>query len=77
MPGSPRVEALLAHYDFRCYALLEKLVAERDFCPARIAQNSKVVTPCPPPFLRPAWTNVNTEAELELRLARSDLSGTY
>jgi molybdopterin-guanine dinucleotide biosynthesis protein MobB len=64
LPESPGVEALLAHYDFRCYELLEILVAERNFCPARIAQNPKVITPAPPPHLRPAWTNVNTEAEL-------------
>jgi molybdopterin-guanine dinucleotide biosynthesis protein MobB len=77
LPGSPGVEALLAHYDFRCYGLLERLVVKRDYCPARIVQDPRVVTPCTPPLLRPAWTNVNTEAELELPLARSDISGAY
>jgi len=64
LPGEAHPEPLLAHYDFRARQLLEELVGQDDFCPARIAGNPHVISPCPPSGLTQAWRNVNTEADL-------------
>ena len=58
------VEPLLAHYDFRAAALLEKMVREKNFSPSFLGSNSKILTPTPPMQIASAWRNVNTEAEL-------------
>jgi molybdopterin-guanine dinucleotide biosynthesis protein MobB len=64
-PGSPSVEPLLAHYDFRSRLLLDKLTAERNFRLRDIASSAKVISPCPPRHLSLAWKN--TDAALEPR----------
>lgn len=74
LPGSPGVEPLLAHFDFRALPLLEGLVARGEFCPARITASDRVVSPAPPPDLLRAWRNVNTPAELAEAPDRSALN---
>lgn len=70
LSGSPGIEPLLAHYDFRALPLLEEVAAGGPPRPARIAGSPKVISPCPPPELVPAWTNVNTKSELASVLPR-------
>jgi molybdopterin-guanine dinucleotide biosynthesis protein MobB len=60
LPGKGGVEPLLAHYDFRARAILERLAAEGRFAPRLAAEHPKVATPAPPPPLANAWINVNT-----------------
>lgn len=66
LPHEVHPEPLLAHYDFRAHHLLEELVAQGDFCPARITANPHIVAPCPPSHLTLAWRNINTEADLSM-----------
>jgi molybdopterin-guanine dinucleotide biosynthesis protein MobB len=63
LPGSPSVEPLLAHYDFRSRLLLDKLTAERNFRLRDIASSAKVISPCPPRHLSLAWKNANAALE--------------
>ena len=53
------LEPLLAYYDFRAGALLERLVLDGNFQPAAISSHPKVISPVVPPHLAPAWRNVN------------------
>jgi molybdopterin-guanine dinucleotide biosynthesis protein A len=59
LAGSPGVEPLLAHYDFRARAALEEAAVRGDFQLATIVSLPAVATPTPPPSLTPAWRNVN------------------
>lgn len=52
LQGSPGVEPLLAHYDFRSHHLLEEL--DR---PTNIVESKKVITPILPDDIAKAWTN--------------------
>jgi molybdopterin-guanine dinucleotide biosynthesis protein MobB len=62
--GSENIEPLLAHYDFRSQHLLEKLVFDSVFSPAKISSSSKVINPSPPDRLSCSWKNINTKEEL-------------
>ena len=55
------LEPLLAHYDFRSRPLLEMCGR-----PSAIGASVKVITPALPATLAPAWTNMNTPADLVL-----------
>ena len=44
---------------------MEKLAANGEFSPAKIADNSEVTNISPPDNLTAAWKNINTKAELE------------
>ena len=61
LEGAPHVEPLLAYYDFRSRALLEKFAAQRKCRPGAIASDPRVHTPTPPPALAGAWRNVNAQ----------------
>ena len=58
------VEPLLAHYDFRAGAILERLAADGRFAPSLVAEHPKVAAPTPPPHLASAWANVNAPGDL-------------
>ncbi len=58
------VEPLLAHYDFRCGPLLERLLASGSLKMSLVARQDKVETPLIPPLLRSSWRNINTPEEL-------------
>jgi len=58
------VEPLLAHYDFRARAILERLASEGRFAPSLAAEHPKVATLTPPSYLAPAWKNLNTPDDL-------------
>ncbi len=58
------VEPLLAHYDFRCGPLFERLLASGSLKMSLVARQGKVETPLIPPLLRPSWRNINTPEEL-------------
>jgi len=60
LTGAPGVEPLLAHYDFRARALIEKLAGRGQWRLSEIAASAKVITPPPPPELAGAWRNVNS-----------------
>jgi len=64
LTGARGVEPLLAHYDFRAGAILERLAAEGRFAPSLVAEHPKVAAPTPPSHLAPAWDNVNTPGGL-------------
>jgi glutamate dehydrogenase (NADP+)/cyclic pyranopterin phosphate synthase/molybdopterin-guanine dinucleotide biosynthesis protein A len=59
LPDSPRPEPLLAYYDFRAAALLERVRR-----PCECADNEKASTPLVPAALADAWKNVNTLEDL-------------
>jgi len=63
-PGARGVEPLLAHYDFRAGAILERLAADGRFSPSLVAEHPKVAAPTPPSHLAPAWDNVNAPGDL-------------
>lgn len=66
------VEPLLAHYDYRCGQLFERLLASGSLRIGRVAREGKVETPLIPPSLRSSWHNINTPQELaESRRNRS------
>ena len=64
--GEAGVEPLLAHYDFRCRLLLEKLAADLEFSLSRLAGHPKIISPVPPGRLASAWQNINTPDELNV-----------
>jgi molybdopterin-guanine dinucleotide biosynthesis protein MobB len=64
LAGARGVEPLLAHYDFRAGAILERLAAAGRFAPSRAAEHPKVAALAPPSHLAPAWDNVNTPGDL-------------
>lgn len=57
-------EPLLAYYDFRSQAPLEKIAAQGSFRIQDIAGRPHIFTPAPPKHLQPSWRNVNTEEDL-------------
>jgi molybdopterin-guanine dinucleotide biosynthesis protein MobB len=59
LAGSPGVEPLLAHYDFRARAALEEAAGRGDFQLATIISMPAVATPTLPASITPAWCNVN------------------
>ena len=67
LAGARGVEPLLAHYDFRARAILERLAADGRFAPSLVAEHPKVAAPTPPSHLAPAWDNVNTPGDLTPR----------
>ena len=64
LAGARGVEPLLAHYDFRAGAILERLAADGRFSPSLVAEHPKVAAPTPPSHLAPAWDNVNAPGDL-------------
>ena len=64
LAGARGVEPLLAHYDFRAGAILERLAADGRFAPSLVAEHPKVAAPTPPSHLARAWDNVNTPGDL-------------
>jgi molybdopterin-guanine dinucleotide biosynthesis protein A len=58
------VEPLLAHYDYRCASLFERLLASGSLRIGQIAKQSKIETPLIPLQLRSSWHNINTPQEL-------------
>ena len=66
LAGARGVEPLLAHYDFRAGAILERLAADDRFAPSLVAEYPKVATPTPPAHLLSAWANANSPADLGL-----------
>ena len=65
LAGSAGVEPLLAHYDFRARALLERLAAKGRWRLNDLAGCEKVITPTPPAALTRAWRNANSPADLD------------
>jgi len=59
------VEPLFAYYTPGARPLLEELAHRHDFSPGHLAHHAAVATPVPPPELASAWTNINTQADLE------------
>ncbi len=67
LPGGSPPEPLLAYYDFRMAAAVERVRRPRD-----LAGGPGVETPLVPAELAPAWRNVNTPVDLaEYREGRS------
>jgi molybdopterin-guanine dinucleotide biosynthesis protein MobB len=58
------VEPLLAHYDYRCGVLFERLLASGSLRIGQVARQGKIDSPLIPPLLRPSWRNINTPEEL-------------
>lgn len=67
LKGSCGFEPLLAHYDFRAGALLQRYAISGNFRPAAIVSHPKVISPEVPDHLAGAWRNVNIEAHLTSR----------
>ncbi len=63
--GNGRIEPLLAWYDFRCRAALEKIAASGCLRISQLAGQPGVYHFKPPEQLHPSWRNVNTPEELE------------
>jgi len=59
IPGAPGPEPLLAYYDFRAGALLERVSK-----PMGLAGEERVLMPTVPEHLQASWKNVNTPADL-------------
>ncbi len=64
LAGSNRPEPMLAHYDFRSRAILERQAAVGNFRLTDVASEPKVISPEIPEHLASAWKNVNTAADL-------------
>ncbi|MBU1986046.1 MAG: molybdopterin-guanine dinucleotide biosynthesis protein B [Proteobacteria bacterium] len=58
------VEPLLAHYDYRCAPLFERLLTSGSLRIGQIARQNKIETPLIPLHLRSSWHNINTPQEL-------------
>jgi len=58
------VEPLLAHYDYRCGPLFERLRASGSLRMSLIARQGGIESPLVPPALRSSWHNINTPEEL-------------
>ncbi len=58
------VEPLLAHYDYRCGALFERLLVSGSLRIGQVARQGKIESPLIPLALRPSWHNINTPEEL-------------
>ena len=58
------VEPLLAHYDYRCGPLFERLLASGSLRIGQIARQGKIETPLIPRQLSSSWHNINTPQEL-------------
>lgn len=63
LPGASDPEPLLAYYDFRMAAAMERVRRPRD-----LADSPGVATPTVPGDLAPAWRNVNSPKELNVRI---------
>lgn len=57
-------EPLLAHYDFRAHAVLERAAARGEFGLVKTAQCGKAISPEVPASIAAAWRDVDTAAEL-------------
>ena len=58
------VEPLLAHYDYRCGFLFERLLVSGSLRIGQVARQGKIDSPLIPLSLRPSWHNINTPEEL-------------
>lgn len=58
------VEPLLAHYDYRCGPLFERLLHSGSLRIGRIAGQHGIETPVIPLALRASWHNINTPEDL-------------
>ncbi len=65
LEGSCGFEPLLAHYDFRAGALLQRHAINGNFRPAAIVSHPKVISPEVPAHLAAAWRNVNLAEHLD------------
>lgn len=64
LAGDGRIEPLLAYYDRSCRPLLEEMARLGQRRLSRLQESAGVITPQPPPSLRPSWRNVNTPEDL-------------
>ncbi len=64
LEGSPGVEPLLAHYDFRSGLLFEEMLLQGNNKIRDITNHAKIISPAPGADLETAWKNINTQAEL-------------
>ena len=64
LAGSPGVEPVLAHYDFRSRRLLERSCMRGNFCLNDLAGHPKVASPPVPSHLAAAWQNSNAPEDL-------------
>lgn len=65
LEGSCGLEPLLACYDFRARAVLQRQANGGNFRPADVASHSKMISPKVPPHLAAAWRNVNVADDIE------------
>jgi len=65
LDGSPRVEPLLAYYNFRSLPCLEQVSVPRG-----LAGHDNVRSPLVPASLAAAWSNINTPSDCENVLGR-------
>lgn len=59
------VEPLLAHYDSRCRAIFEEVLASGSSRIGDAARHEKIATPVIPAEFLAAWDNINTPEELQ------------
>jgi len=64
LAGSPGVEPVLAHYDFRSRRLLERSCVRGNFRLNDLAEHPKVASPPVPSHLAAAWQNSNAPEDL-------------
>ncbi len=65
LAGSCGFEPLLAHYDFRARAALQRQAIDGNFRSTDVALHPKVISPEIPAHLAAAWRNVNIAADLK------------
>jgi len=58
-------EPLFALYDGRLLGMMEDIAGRQEPRPALVAAHPKVFSPLVPEELQPAWTNINSHAELD------------
>ncbi len=68
--GNEAIEPLLAYYDWRAGRLFEDIATEGGRAPHLIAQHEKIMTPCPPAELAPAWANINNPEDLNSTMSK-------
>ena len=64
LEGSGRLEPLLAHYDLRARAILQRQTNAGNYRFADVASHPKIISPTVPAQLAAAWKNVNAAADL-------------
>jgi len=65
LEGSPGVEPLLGHYDFRARLLLEEAAERGDYRLQAVAFHPKTISPIVPSHLAAAWKNTNAPGDRE------------